>query len=580
MVKFESKYLKVKYLIPVLFLFVASCSSVTQTASPAEVTSSNPADKSATYTAAELRGSNSEFRNWWNVLHYNLVITPDFDKKFISGTLTMEYEIKTASEDQIMQIDLQEPMMIKEIVQLAKSPKNDQTLQEYPISKQHWQRNGNAFFIDLKQLPVKDNDELFLKFYFEGNPKIARNAPWDGGWVFTRDDQGRPWMSAAVQGLGASSWFPNKDFQGDEPEKGVIFTLIVPDQLVAVANGRMWETSFIKGEPGQNIYTWEVKNPINNYTIIPYIGYYTHFTDTFKGQQGDLDLSYWVLDYNLEKARSHFEQVKPMLAAFEDWMGPYPFYEDSFKLVESPYLGMEHQSGIAYGNKYLNGYLGDDRTNSGWGNKFDFIIVHEAGHEWFGNSITTEDIADMWVHEAFTTYSEVMYVENLHGLNAANEYVQGLKPLIENTRNIIGKSYGKHSGGSRDMYYKGALMLHTLRQLMEDDVKFKQMIRDLNSTFYHQIVTSAQIEKFISDYTQIDLTQFFDQYLRTIQIPTLETKTENGQKFYRWTNIIEGFDMPVKLNDSSEWIYPTAIWQKYEGTSPLIPDANMYVFTK
>ena len=564
-----------KYFLPMVLLWITACSTLP--GQPAEqIGLNNFAEK---YPANVMRGSNTEFRNWWNVLHYNLVLTPDFEKKFISGTLTMEFEITREDKDKIMQIDLQQPMKLTSIVQLAKSPANDQTIKEFPFHSTDWIRNGNTYFIDLKQLPVKDNEQQQLKFYFEGNPRIAKNAPWDGGWVFTTDQQGRPWMSAAVQGLGASSWFPNKDFQGDEPDNGVIFSLIVPEDLVAVANGRLWESSFVKGEPGTNVYTWEVKNPINNYTIIPNIGYYTHFQDEFSGLDGPLSLDYWVLDYNLEKAKTHFQQVKPILSAFEDWMGPYPFYDDGFKLVESPYLGMEHQSAIAYGNKYVNGYLGDDRTNSGWGNKFDFIIVHETGHEWFGNSLTTVDIADMWVHEAFTTYSEVMYVENQYGLQAANEYVQGLKPLIENQRTIIGPSYGTNSGGSRDMYYKGAMMLHTLRQLMEDDAKFKQLIRDLNRDFFHKNVTSEEIEKYISNYTNIDLTQFFNQYLRSTLVPTLQTKSENGKTYFRWVKIIDGFDMPIKLENAEEWIYPTAEWKLYEGENQLIPDPNFYIFS-
>lgn len=524
-----------------------------------------------------LRGSNTEFRNWWNVKRYDLLITPDYSKKFISGTVSMEYEVTGVSADKIMQIDLQEPMQITDIVQIAKSPFNDQTQKEFTFSKDAWIRSGNTYFIDIESLPVKDNEKQIIKFYFEGYPRIAKNAPWDGGWVFTKDEKGRPWMSAAVQGLGASAWFPNKDFLGDEPENGVTFTVIVPEDLVAVANGQLWETSFVKGEPGTNVYTWEVKNPINNYSIIPYIGYYTHIKDQYMGEKGPLQLDYWVLDYNAEKAREHFKQVKPMMEAFEDWMGPYPFYEDSFKLVESPYLGMEHQSAVAYGNKYANGYLGHDRTESGWGEKFDFIIVHEAGHEWFGNSISVEDAADFWVHEAFTTYSEVMYVESLFGKKAADEYVQGLKPLIGNEANIIGE-YGINDGGSRDMYYKGANMIHTLRQLMEDDVKFKNMIREMNREFYHKNVTSKQIEDWISAYTDIDLTQFFDQYLRTVNVPMLESRTENGKKYFRWNNIIEGFDMPVKLTNSEEWIYPTEDWKVYEGSSVLKADPNFYVF--
>lgn len=560
-----------KFILPVVFLVFMGCASQTQETH--NVLLNKKAEK---YAQDILRGSNTEFRNWWNVLHYDLVLTPDFENQFISGTVTITLEVTDDAQDKIMQIDLQNPMNITKIVALNHTSTEKNEPKETEI--QHWTRKGNAYFVDLNALNFNKKDQKIVKFYFEGNPRIAKHAPWDGGWIFIKDEKGRPWMSAAVQGLGASAWFPNKDFQGDEPDNGVTFTMIVPEDLVAIANGRLWKTSFIKGEAGTNVYTWEVKNPINNYCIIPYIGHYTNFSDEFMGENGSLSLQYWVLDYNLEKAQKHFQQVKPMMLAFEDWMGAYPFYEDDYKLVEAPYLGMEHQSAVAYGNQYMNGYLGSDRTYSGYGNQFDFIIVHETGHEWFGNSITTQDIADMWVHEGFTTYTEVMYVENQFGKDAANAYVQGLRPMIENKRNIIGDSYGTNTGGSRDMYYKGANMIHTLRQLMEDDVKFKQMIRDMNTTFYHQVITGQQIEGFISDYTGIDLTEFFNQYLRTTKAPTLETKTENGKTYFRWTNIIEGFDMPVKLKNSDKWIFPNAKWKMFEGNTPLVVDDNFYVF--
>lgn len=294
------------------------------------------------------------------------------------------------------------------------------------------------------------------------------------------------------------------------------------------------------------------------------------------GERGTLSLKYWVLDYNEEKAKKHFEQVKPMMAAFEDWMGPYPFYEDGFKLVETPHLGMEHQSAIAYGNKFMNGYLGDDRSRSGYGNKFDFIIVHESGHEWFGNSITAEDVADLWVHEGFTTYTEAMYIENQFGKVAAAEYIQGLRALISNNSNIIGV-YGLNQTGSSDMYYKGANIIHTLRHWMNNDSKFKEMIRSINQEFYHHIVTSAQIEEFIADYAELDLKSFFDQYLRTSSIPTLEIKTLKGENYYRWINVVDGFNMSLRLENSTEWIQPTTEWKSYQGKSELIIDPNFYI---
>ncbi|MXV38390.1 M1 family peptidase [Flavobacteriaceae bacterium Ap0902] len=534
--------------------------------------------KTQHYDSDILRGSNTEFRNWWNVLHYDITFKPNYKNKSISGSVTMHLQVTNEDNNGIIQIDLQEPMQITEIIQLkADNIDSNQIVIENVISGDKWIRDRNAYFIDISHLPKERDSQFTLQMYFEGKPKIAKQAPWDGGWIFKEDELGRPWMSAAVQGLGSSAWFPSKDYWGDEPDQGVKISILVPEDLVAIANGKLWESSFVKDEVGNNIYTWEVQNPINTYNIIPYIGYYKNFKDEYVNSAGEsLQLDYWVLDYNINWAKKQFSQVKPMLEIFEDWMGSYPFYEDSYKLVEAPYLGMEHQSNVAYGNGFENGYLGEDRSGSGWGNQFDFIIIHESGHEWFGNSITAQDPADMWIHEAFTTYTEVMYVEGRFGVKAANEYVQGLKPAILNDRPMIG-ILGKHKAGSIDMYNKGANMIHTLRQWMDDDVKFKQLIRDINKTFYHQTITSVQLEGFILQETGLPLEPFFNQYLRQKDIPILETKEENGELYYRWRNTIPEFNMPVKLEKSVEWIKPTTTWQVYAEKSQLKPDSNFLI---
>lgn len=534
--------------------------------------------KSNEYSDEILRGSNTAFRDWWNVLHYDITLVPDYKNKSIDGIVVMTFEVTDFKNNGIIQIDMQQPMQIKEIAYLEKNDNStDLDITEKAFNPNQWVRKNDVYFIDIQEL-IKNKDKIVrLKFYFEGSPKIAKNAPWDGGWIFSQDKKGRPWMSAAVQGIGASAWFPNKDYWGDEAEQGLRFTIIVPDNLVAIANGKMWESSFVKGENGNNIYTWEVNNPINNYNIIPYIGYYKNLKDQYINKQGDsLALDYWVLDYNVEKAQKHFEQVKPMLQIFEDWMGAYPFYADSYKLVEAPYLGMEHQSNIAYGNNFENGYLGSDRSGTGWGNQFDFIIVHESGHEWFGNNITAQDAADMWIHEAFTTYTEVMYVESRFGLKAANAYVQGLKHDILNDKPIIGE-YGKHQEGSVDMYNKGANIIHTLRQWIDDDNQFKKMFKAMQKQFYHQTVTSAQIEGFIADYTGIDLKPFFNQYLRQKNIPVLEIQKRNNKLYYKWSHTIKEFNMPVRLENSDEWIYPTSEWQVYQGKTTIKADPNFLI---
>jgi aminopeptidase N len=352
-------------------------------------------------------------------------------------------------------------------------------------------------------------------------------------------------------------WYPCKDYQGDEPDFGATLTIDIPDTLVAVANGRLKEK---KSNNGNTSWTWEVKNPINNYNIIPYIGKYVHWNETYEGEKGKLDCSYWVLDYNLEKAKEQFKQAAITLKAFEYWFGPYPFYEDGFKLVEAPHLGMEHQSAVAYGNGFQNGYRGRDLSGSGWGLKWDFIIVHEVGHEWFGNNITTVDIADMWVHEGFTNYSETLFTEYHYGKEAANDYCTGTRQLIQNDRPIIGP-YGVNRRGSGDMYYKGGNMLHTIRQVINDDKTFREIVRGLNKDFYHQAVTSKNVEDNMSEKSGSDLSKIFDQYLRTVMIPVLEYKISSTSLSFRWRNCVDGFDMRVKLSNG-DWLDPIPHWKE------------------
>ncbi|HZH96966.1 MAG TPA: M1 family aminopeptidase, partial [Flavisolibacter sp.] len=364
-------------------------------------------------------------------------------------------------------------------------------------------------------------------------------------------------------------------------------TITVPDTLVAVANGKLKNQ---QSANGMTRYTWEVKNPINNYNLVPYIGKYVNFSETFKGEKGDLNCSYWVLDYNLEKAKKQFTQVAMTIKAFEHWFGPFPWYEDDFKLVEAPHLGMEHQSAVAYGNKYGNGYLGNDLSGTGVGKKWDFIIVHEVGHEWFGNNITTKDIADMWVHEGFTSYSEVLFTEYHFGKDDANKYIQGIRKSIKNDASIIG-TYGVNAEGSGDMYYKGSNLIHTIRQVIGDDEKFRSILRGLNKDFYHGTVTTKQVEEYISTKSGIDFSKVFDQYLRTKDIPVLQYKTERNSVSFKWANCAEGFSMPVKVYLGKEQNSPTLLKPKWnEWTSVKTPasydgkafevDGNFYVKSK
>jgi aminopeptidase N len=414
--------------------------------------------------------------------------------------------------------------------------------------------------------------------FYGGKPKIAVNPPWDGGITWTKDKNGNPFIASTCQGLGASVWWPNKDHMYDEVDD-MLISVNVPKNLMDVSNGRLLSVTDLKD--GTRTFTWSVSNPINNYGVNINIGDYVSFSEVYKGEKGNLDCQYYVLKDNLEKAKTHFKQVPQMLKAFEHWFGPYPFYEDSYKLVEAPYLGMEHQSCITYGNGYQNGYLGIDRSKSGWGLKFDYIIVHESGHEWFANSITYKDIADMWIHESFTCYSENLFVEFYYGKQAGAEYVRGLRDRIENEKPIIGK-YDVNNEGSSDMYEKGANMLHTLRQIVNDDEKWRTILRGLNSTFYHQTVTTKQIEDYLSKAVGLDLKPFFDQYLRDFRIPTLEYKFKDNVLSYRWTNCVSGFNMPVKvtLDGKLKWLKPKTEWTNLPKTKKelkLEGDKDFYV---
>jgi aminopeptidase N len=435
-----------------------------------------------------------------------------------------------------------------------------------------------VFFIDVSaQLP--EDSIVTLALQFQGNVTVAKRPPWDGGWIFSKDKLGRPWMSVACQGLGASVWFPCKDHQSDEPDQGSTLKINVPDSLMAIGNGRLIGKE--KYKQGWTAYKWEVKNPINNYNIIPYIGKYVSFSESYPGEKGKLDCDYWVLDYNLDKAKKQFAQVKPMLQAFEHWFGPYPFYEDGFKLVESPHLGMEHQSAVAYGNGFQNGYRGRDLSGSGWGLNWDFIIVHESGHEWFGNNITTNEVADMWVHEGFTNYSETIFTTHHYGKDAGNAYVQGTRKLVQNDLPIIGK-YGVNEEGSGDMYYKGGNLVHLIRQLFDDDENFRMALREMNKRFYHATTTSAAVEQFWSEQLKRDLSPLFDQYLRSTKIPTLQVE-KNGNKIkYRWSDCNSNFNIPVRVmvDGIPQWIEPTTTWKTFKGKSSINsfePDKNFFV---
>ena len=510
-----------------------------------------------------LRGSITEERIWWDLSFYHLDVKVDPSDSSFNGSNTIRYKVLTPF--QRMQIDLQEPMQIIKVMQDGKS-----------LDFRH---DGNAWFIDLsKKQTAGDLNEIVVDF--GGKPKVSVRPPWSGGVSWKKDDNQNPFIVTTCQGDGASLWWPCKDHQYDEPDS-MLMTVTVPEGLIDVSNGRL--RNFTQNQNLTKTFTWFVSNPINNYCVNLNIADYVHFGEKYQGEKGPLDCDYYVLRYNLDKAKLQFREVPRMLEALEYWFGPYPFYEDSYKLVEVPYPGMEHQSSVTYGNDYKNGYKQTDESNTGWGMKFDFIIIHESAHEWFGNSITTKDIADMWVHEAFGAYSESLFLNYHFGKQACSEYVRGTRAKIRNDIPIIGP-YDVNTEGSHDMYYKGANMLHTLRQIIDDDEKFRSMIRGLSSTFYHQTVTTQEVEKYMSEFTGKDLTSFFNQYLRDTRIPVLEYQADRKSLKYRWSNCVDGFNIPLKIevNHKLKWIYPATEWKemKIRKDSEIMTDVNFYVESK
>ena len=359
-----------------------------------------------------LRGSITPERAWWDLTYYHLNIAVNPADSSIRGSNTVYYRVISGAR--VMQIDLQPPL------ELVKAVQNDRDLD--------YKREGNVFWIRMEEEQVPGR-VYSLELEYGGRPKIARRPPWDGGITWQKDSKGLPFIASACEGIGASVWWPCKDHPYDEPDS-MLISVTVPSNLMDVSNGRL--RSIVKNKGKTTTYNWFVGNPINNYCVNINIADYAHFYDVFNGIRGRLDCDYYVLKENLEKARVQFRQAHLMLAAFEHWFGPYPFYNDGYKLVEAPYLGMEHQSSVTYGNGFSNGYRGTDLSGTGWGDKFDFIIIHESGHEWFGNSITCEDQADMWIHESFTNYSESLFIEYYYGKEAGSEYVLGCRKNIRN----------------------------------------------------------------------------------------------------------------------------------------------------
>lgn len=504
-------------------------------------------DKKPPTRADSLRGGLSAERTNFDILKYNLAVEVNPEEKYISGKNEITFEVLKNAEK--IQLDLFENMQIDSILFQGKKLK--------------YNREFNAVFIDFPHV-LKSGEIQKLDFYYSGNPKIAENPPWDGGFIFTKDRNGKDWISVAVQGIGASLWYPNKDHQSDKPEEAEIHVTI-PKGLKNISNGRLIKKEELPD--GKTTWSWKVSYPINSYNLVLNIGDYAHFSDKHEG----IDLEYYVLPQNLEKAKKQFEQVKEMLSCFNEKFGEYPFKRDNYKLIETPFLGMEHQSAVAYGNNFRNGYLSKDISNSGVGLKFDFIIIHESAHEWFGNSITAEDIADMWIHEAFTSYAEAVFVECKWNKQEALKYLNGLrKTRIANKNPIIGQ-YNVHQEGSEDMYYKGANMLHTIRTVINNDKKWWKILKDFNEEFKYKTTNSEEVIAFFDHQTDVNLKPIFEQYLKFTKIPELQFKKDKGEIFYRWEADVVNFEMPINIgiNRKTKRIYPTKYWQVLEEKADL-----------
>ncbi len=518
----------------------------------------------ARYTRADsLRGGYGPARAWWDVEFYDLHVAVDPADSSVRGRNGITYRVLRPARE--MQVDLMAPLQVDSVVQDGR--------------RLGARRDGNAFFVALASRQ-RVGERRTVTVYYHGRPRVAANPPWDGGFAWARDSLGRGWVATANQGVGASVWWPNKDTQADEPDSQRV-AITVPDSMVDVSNGRL--RAVTRNPGGTTTWEWFVTSPINNYDVAVNAGRYDHFSGTYRGEGGALTLDFWPLAYHRGAAEHQFRQVPAVLACFEHWFGPYPWYRDGYKLVETPHLGMEHQSAVAYGNRYLNGYRGRDLSGSGYGLLWDFIIVHESAHEWWGNNITTADIADMWVHEAFANYAEALYTECRFGKAAGAAYNIGNRRSIRNDRPIVGPR-GVNAEGSGDMYPKGGNMLHTIRQLVDDDERFRRVLRGLNQTFRHRVVTGDDVRRYIARESGLDLDRVFAQYLATTRVPVLEYRAEAGGVAYRWADVVPGFDMPVRASVGGQpmrLLRPTTAWQAVAlpagAGRRMLVDENFYV---
>lgn len=494
-------------------------------------------DHSGTYTKADtLRGMLSAARTCFDVKHYDLVLDVNFEDKTIAGYNDIFF--KALTDFNKIQIDLFENMEITDITFAGKSL-------EYT-------REYNAVFINFPQT-IKKGSLHKVSVFYNGKPIIAKNAPWDGGFTWQKDKKGNDWLGVSCEGIGASLWWPNKDHLSDEPETMSV-SCTTPENLQFIGNGKLVSNQ-VKDK--RRTMKWETSYPINNYNVTLNIGKYVNFQDKYISPEDstELILDYWVMPYNLEKAKAQFAQVKPMMAAHEHYFGKFPFWNDNYKLVETPYLGMEHQTAIAYGNDYKTGYNGYDFSRIGL--DFDYIIIHESGHEYWGNSVSAADISDLWIHEGFCTYSEALYVEHLFGYEKAIEYVNAKKPTIDNKKPVLGVK-NVNVEGDGDMYNKGMLLLNTVRHTINNDALWFSILKEMTtSEFAYKTTDTEAIIAFISKKAGQDLKPLFMQYLAYKDIPKLyysiEKIAENTYNInYKWLTDVSNFTMPIVLKSGKK----------------------------
>ena len=484
-----------------------------------------------------LRGQYGRYRANNDLLFYHLDVRVNPETKSIAGQNTIRFRM--LADDTRIQLDLHPALNIDSITHDGKSLKFERDLSTVYVDFPDTLRSGQTYSID---------------FHYSGMPLEQGRF---GGMAFRTDPAGRPWITTAAEDEGANTWWPNKDQWRDEPE-GMEISVAVPNNLMDVSNGKFLGKMDL-GD-GYTRWDWLVQYPINSYGVALNIGAYAQFSDRL----GDLPLDFFVLPENLERARAHFAQTKPMIEIFESYFGEYPFVRDGFKLIEVPYAGMEHQSAVAYGNRFSNGYLERDWTGVGISPRFDFIIIHESGHEWFGNSVTASDRSDMWIHEGWTTYLECLYVEYMYGRDDYLKYTNGYKPKVQNQRPIVAPR-GVNATPPPDQYFKGALFLHTLRSVVDDEKLWRSLLRDFYQTFKYRNIMTEDVVEFFNRRTGRDLTPVFNQYLRRAALPALELKFDEakGEVSYRWKADEPGFNMPVRVGVKGDWqlIQPAAEWK-------------------